>query len=230
MKKNITRTMGIAAIITMISTTSYADNYLSENKLAVGLKVGTAGFGVEGRTPIIENLYGRLGVNYFHYNHALDKGSLNYKGKLTLLTVPLMLDYHPFEGSGFRLSAGIAYNDNKVTATAKPNKSVTLNNHTYTAAELGSVKATLTLGQKVVPVISLGYDSSFVRDSPWSFNAEAGFMYLGTSKVRVSANGVGASNQSLINDLNQDANKSLKQVKNYLRFFPVVSLGFKYNF
>jgi len=230
MKKKITKTIGVIAITAMMATTSFASDRDLNNKLALGAKVGTAGFGVEGRIPVTESLYGRFGVNYFHYSHALDKGALNYKGKLTLLTVPLMLDYHPFEGSGFRLSGGIAYNGNKVSATALPNKSVTLNNHTYTAADLGSVKATLTLGQKVVPVISLGYDNSFVSDSAWSFNAEAGFMYLGTSKVRVSANGVGASNQSLINDLNQDANKSLKQVKNYLRFFPVVSLGFKYNF
>ena len=230
MKRKFTKTIGAVAITAMMATTSLASDRDLNNKLALGAKVGTTGFGVEGRMPVTESLYGRFGVNYFHYSHALDKGALNYKGKLTLLTVPLMLDYHPFEGSGFRLSGGVAYNGNKVSATALPNKSVTLNNHTYTAAELGSVKATLTLGQKVVPVISLGYDSSFVSDSRVSFNAEAGFMYLGTSKVRVSANGVGASNQSLINDLNQDANKSLKQVKNYLRFFPVVSLGFKYNF
>ena len=58
-------------------------------------------------------MYGRFGVNYLHYNHSLNDGALNYKGKLTLLTVPLMLDYHPFDNSGFRVSAGIAYNGNK---------------------------------------------------------------------------------------------------------------------
>ena len=208
MKKRILKTIGAIAITAMMATTSLASDRDLNNKLALGAKVVTTGFGVEGRMPVTESLYGRFGVNYFHYSHALDKGALNYKGKLTLLTVPLMLDYHPFEGSGFRLSGGVAYNGNKVSATALPNKSVTLNNHTYTAAELGSVKATLTLGQKVVPVISLGYDSSFVSDSRVSFNAEAGFMYLGTSKVRVSANGVGASNQSLINDLTKMLTKA----------------------
>jgi hypothetical protein len=30
--------------------------------------------------------------------------------------------------------------------------------------------------------------------------------------------------------LNRDANAALKRVKKYLKFFPVISIGFKYNF
>ena len=49
----------------MMATTSLASDRDLNNKLALGAKVGTTGFGVEGRTPIIESLYGRFGVNLF---------------------------------------------------------------------------------------------------------------------------------------------------------------------
>ena len=179
---------------------------------------------------LLDNLYGRFGVNYLHYNHTLNNGALNYKGKLTLLTVPLMLDYHPFDNSGFRVSAGIAYNGNKITATAKPNKTVTLYGENYDPEDLGTVKSKLTLGNNIAPIVSIGYDSSFIGDSPWSFNAEAGVMYSGKAKIKVSATGGLAKEQEVINDLNRDANKSLDKVKKYLKFFPIISIGLKYNF
>ena len=225
---NITKAASILAVSALLSTTAYANN--NDSMVALGAKIGTAGVGIEGRAPIADNLYGRFGVNYLHYNHSLDKGSLNYKGKLTLLTVPLMLDYHPFDNSGFRVSAGVAYNANKITATAKPNKTVTLYGHNYSKAELGTVKSKLTLGNKIAPIVSIGYDSSFISDSSWSFNAEAGVMYSGKAKIKVSATGVAANQQQKIDDLNRDANKSLNKVNKYLKFFPIVSIGFKYNF
>ncbi len=225
---NVTKAVSILAVSALLSTTAYAGN--DDSMFALGAKVGTAGVGIEGRAAIADNLYGRFGVNYLHYNHSLDKGSLNYKGKLTLLTVPLMLDYHPFDNSGFRVSAGIAYNGNKVTATAKPNKTVTLYGADYAPEDLGTVKSKLTLGSKIAPIVSIGYDSSFISESSWSFNAEAGVMYSGKAKIKVSATGLAANDQEVIGDLNRDANKSLNKVKKYLKFFPIVSVGIKYNF
>lgn len=77
--------------------------------------------------------------------------------------------------------------------------------------------------------MSIGYDSSFISDSSFSFNAELGAMYSGNPKIKVSATGLAANQTQQISDLNRDANKELKKVKNYLRFFPVVAIGFKYN-
>ena len=88
---NITKAASILAVSALLSTTAYAGN--DDSMFALGAKVGTAGVGIEGRAPIADNLYGRFGVNYLHYNHTLNNGALNYKGKLTLLTVPLIKLY-----------------------------------------------------------------------------------------------------------------------------------------
>ena len=55
-------------------------------------------------------------------------------------------------------------------------------------------------------------------------------MYSGKSKIKVSATGDLANDRDAINNLNRDANKSLDKVKKYLKFFPIVSIGLKYNF
>jgi len=229
MKKKLLKNISLLAVSAFIGTTSYADN-TTKRKLAIGANLGTTGFSLEGRTPLNDSLYGRIATNYFYYKHSMKKGSLDYKGKLNLLTVPLLFDYHPFPESGFRISAGIAYNDNKVTATATPNKPVKIYNTTYQPAELGTVKAKLTMTNKIAPVVAIGYDSSFINNKAWSFNAEAGIMYQGKEKIKVSATGLAAQQQSTIDDLNRDANAALKRVKKYLKFFPVISIGFKYNF
>ncbi len=228
--KNITLTFFGLFIFTLISTISYAEDNNKGTILAIGAKLGTTGFGIEGRSPIKDNLYGRLGVNYLNYNHSVGKkGALNYKGKLTLLSVPLMLDYHPFDNSGFRISLGVAYNGNKFVATAKPNKSVNLYGNVYTPQDLGTVKSKLTPKNKVAPILTIGYDGSFISKNPWSFNAEAGVMYSGKTKLKISATGLARQQPTMLNDLNREANKNLNKVKKYLEYFPIFSIGFKYN-
>lgn len=201
-------------------------------KIAAGLNIGTPGFGAEARTQISDNLYGRLGFNYFKYADTKNSGSIHYDANARLLTVPIMLDFHPIDNSGFRLSAGAAYNGNEINLSAKPAKSVTLNGRTYTASEVGQIKSKLTLGNKIAPIISLGYDNSLIDDSPFSFNAEAGIMYAGNPKLSVSSNGNidDARKAQKLKDIEVNANRGLKSAKKYLKFFPILSVGVKYNF
>ena len=67
---NITKVASILAVSALLSTTAYAGN--DDSMIALGAKIGTAGVGIEGRAPIADNLYGRFGVNYLHYNHSLE--------------------------------------------------------------------------------------------------------------------------------------------------------------
>lgn len=230
-KKRLTRSICILITVNILAITCYASNDYS---MAIGANVGTTGLGIEARTQIVENLYGRLGVNYFQYNSPIakvndsDDSTIHYKTKINIMNAPLMLDYHPIDNSGFRLSLGLAYNGNKITAKASPNKTLVLNGHTYTPEDLGSVEAKVTLGNTVTPVISVGYDNSLISDSPWSFNAEAGVIFAGKSKIKVSATGLMGEDKQAIDDLNRDANKDLDKAKKYLRLFPVLSVGFKY--
>jgi len=115
--QNIKKTAAILAVSTILSGSAYA----AEGIAAVGPKFGSQGLGLEGRAPITESLFGRVGVNYA--SASADKqidaiNGLQQSVTLTLFTVPVMLDWHPFDDSGFRLSGGVAYNGNEIKAKA----------------------------------------------------------------------------------------------------------------
>jgi len=204
-------------------------NASAVSPVAIGPKIGLSGLGLEARVNLADNLYGRLGVNYFTYSFTTKDSALQYKASLTLLTAPLMLDYHPVDGSGFKVSVGIAYNGNKIESKSSPASDLTLYDQIYTPKAVGSVKGTLEFKNKIAPILSVGYDSSLMDISPWSFNAEVGLMYSGKAKLKVSANGLAASVPRFINDLQKDADKGLDSINKYLKYFPVLSIGIKFS-
>lgn len=222
--RTISKISAVLTITTALCSTAYAENAF----VAIGPRIGTQGIGAEARAPIADGFFGRINGNYFQYSRSFNEGEIDLKGKLTLLSVPVMLDWHPFEGSGFRLSAGIAYNGNKVKATAKTVKDTRLDGVLYTAAEIGSVTTDLKIGSTLAGVASIGYDGSFINNSPLSFNFEAGVMYAGKPKLTVNSTGIGGA---LVKDkVKEDATKGLKKIEKYLKFFPILSIGVKYAF
>ncbi len=222
MIKNLKKLPAIIAVSTMLSSSALADNAF----VAVGLNLSTTGIGAEARTPIADGFYGRLGANYFKYSQKYTDGEINLKGDLTLLSAPIMVDWHPFDNSGFRLSAGVAYNGNKVKAKGTAAQGVTINNIPFSPAQIGSVTAELTLGNAIAGVASVGYDSSFVSNGPLSFHFELGAMYTGKPKLSVSSTGTGGA--AFVKEYKSDADKAFKDIEKYLKFFPILKIGIKY--
>lgn len=225
MKKIIKAITLITLMTGAFSSSALAD----QGFVAIGPKISTQGLGLDARTPITDQFYLRLGGHYFTYTYNKDKADdIAFKAKLTLLSIPLMLDWHPFEGSGFRLSAGLGYNGNKVKATGSAKQGARINGVFYTAAEIGSVSAEVKLGNSMAGLITIGYDSSFISNGPLSFNMEAGVMYAGAPKLTVSSTGIGGR---LVKEaIQKDANDQFNDAKKYLKFFPVLSVGIKYCF
>lgn len=252
--KIIKKIASVAAISAILSSTVFADT------VAIGPKIGTQGIGIEGRIPMTENGFVRMGVNYVKLEHDTrlkDFGSevfsdlgtpnlltpydvdIKLKGKLTLLTAPIMFDYHPFDNSGFRVSAGIAYNGNKVDI--KGSVVPTLNGVTIQSYNglpvssvvdslIGTVKGKIKLGSAVSGLLTLGYDSSFISQSPFSFNFEAGAMFTGKPKLTISTTGPVLGTEDVRAYLQRKANEKFKTIDKYLQVFPVISLGVKYTF
>ena len=213
----------IVVSTSILSTPVFADS------VAIGPKIGSLGYGAEARVGVMENTFARLGFNYFSYSHDYNDGEINYKGKLTLATAPLMLDFHPFN-SGFRVSAGVAYNGNKITIKATPEKSAIINGRTYTPQEIGSISGTVKMGSGAAGLLTLGYDNSLNGSSNnFSFDFEAGIMYTGTPKATVSSSGLASTQPQFIADLEADANKNFKK-QTVLKLYPVLSIGMKYSF
>lgn len=225
---NLKRKALLVSLATAMLAASCGSN---ANTIAIGPKIGTEGIGLEGRVAIQENFIARLGVNHLHYKHTYHDVDLRYKGKLHLLTVPLMLDFHPMPGSGFRISGGVAYNDNHLSATAtpQPTQAIRVNGRTYVGSQIGTVNTKLKLGNKFAGLASIGYDSSIVSLNPLGFSFELGLMFSGNPKLRVSGTGLVAGSQEL-KDAEADARRALDDIRKYLRYWPVLSIGVKYSF
>jgi hypothetical protein len=220
--KNIKKLSAIIAVSTILSSSAYADSSF----VAVGLNLSTTGLGVEARSPIAQNIFGRVGINYAKVSKSFTDGPIVQEGDVTLLSAPIMVDWHPFDRSGFRLSAGVAYNGNKVKAKASPVRGVTLGGRFFTPVEIGSITAEITLGNAIAGVLSLGYDSSFIGSGPLSFHFEAGAMYSGKPKLSITSTGIAKADFERI--YRADAEKTFNDIEKYLKFYPIIKVGLKY--
>ncbi|MEF9930510.1 MAG: hypothetical protein RR804_22045, partial [Massilia sp.] len=83
--------------------------------------LGTTGAGVHLVVPMERTLNGRFGINY--YKHDFDKrsGGIDYDGDAKLQTFDALFDWYAFADTALRLTAGVVYNGNEVTAKARPN-------------------------------------------------------------------------------------------------------------
>ncbi|NRB10703.1 MAG: hypothetical protein HRU35_03705 [Rickettsiaceae bacterium] len=222
--KKLKKISTIIGVTTLLATSSAWGDTVS-----IAAKVGTLGIGVDARTPIYENqFFIRGGANYYKFSKNFDEKGIKYSGKLRFFTVPVLVDYHPFRNSGFKLSGGLAYNANEVKATATPTVSKSIGNKNYTPEQIGTINSKLKLGTPIAPIFTVGYDSSFVSKSSLSFNFEIGAMYSGTPKLTVTATGSRA--QEFLPELKKDADKALNDAKKLLRITPVIAIGIGYSF
>lgn len=87
------------------------------HRLAVGLKVGMLGIGVQSAVPLASRLNLSGGANFFSYNDNLTIDGLRYKANLRLRSAEASLDWFPL--GGFHISPGaLLYNGNQVTGSA----------------------------------------------------------------------------------------------------------------
>ena len=106
----------------------------------IDIKLGTLGAGIEVAHAFNPSFALRLGYNGWNYSRTGTRDNIQYDEKLRLSTAALLGEWYPFQGV-FRFDLGLMYNGNKFDLTAKPsgNQTYTINNTTYTAAQVGSV-------------------------------------------------------------------------------------------
>jgi len=196
------------------------------------LKVGTQGIGADVTAGINKKLNARFNLNYFSYGTTINGdddedggGGGSVKPELTLLTLGALLDWHPW-AQGFRLSAGLYLNQNKIDLTADLNDTVELNDREYTLSDLGGTVDFNSLA----PYLGLGYGNAVGADGRWHFSFDLGVMFQGSPQVDLRAT---VSDPALQSQLDADIAGEQKKLEDDLGFFtiyPVISLGVSYRF
>ena len=165
-----------------LSTSVYAKG------ASVGVKAPRSAPAWRVRFAISDSIALRAGVNYFPYTYNGTAGDIDYDFDLNLISVPVLIDYHPFKGS-FRLSGGAIYNGNNLDAKATPVADTVIGGIPFTPAQIGTLNADIDFSP-IAPYLGLGWDTSFGKESGFGFTFELGALFQGEPEANLSSTGL----------------------------------------
>lgn len=213
------------------------------SRIGIGVKMSTLGAGIEVATPLAGRLNVRGGFNMFRYSRPITNDGIHYSGQLQFQSAEAHLDW--FLLGGFHVSPGVLfYNDNQLTATAAVpgGQTFSVGGTSYESDPTAPVTGTGKLDfVKVSPSIMMGMGNLIPRNGRhFSFVFEVGGAYQGSARVALNLAGnvcdtTGMVCRAVSSDPTVLANIQAQQVKiqndvNPYRFFPVLSVGFGFNF
>ena len=211
--------------------------------VAVSVKLGTTGVGVDVATPLARRLGLRSGASFFSYNTSLTTDGLNITGGLHLQGASTSLDIYPFKNS-FRISPGLTYtNKNRMNAnlSVPGGQSFSLGDGgNYTSDPSNPIQGTASFvfGNSLAPRLTMGFESLRPNHGGRvSFPLDIGVQYTAAPvvKLAISGNSCGSQSQSdgsmdsgcgAVDQTNVAQEQSeLQQDLKPLRFYPLVSFG-----
>jgi hypothetical protein len=193
---------------------------------ALGVKGGTLGIGAEVTFGLLPSLNLRSGYNAFNYDGSATKNSIDYSYKLKLGSLPVLVDWHPFPASDFRLSTGLVFNSNKVEATGKAQGTYTIDGQTYNASQIGTLTGKIDFNS-TAPYLGIGWGNAVAKGSPLSLSCDVGVLFQGTPKVTLTPS-VTPTTAIQTSIANEEA--SIRDTTDNFKYYPVVSLGLAYKF
>jgi len=244
-KLRLVEVLSILAITLAFPLLASAQGRNKEGKVGFGVKVSSLGIGIEAAVPVLHKVNIRAGGNFISYGHTFNQDGVTYKGSLNWRSGEASLDWFPFWG--FHVSPGVLfYNGNKITATASVpgGNTFTLNGTTYTSGNpttpINPITGVGTVGfTKFDPKLTFGFGNLVPRSGRhWSILGEFGVAYQGSPKAALAFQGTACNSGNCVNaatDPTVQANVAAEQTKlnhdmSFFKFYPIVSIGFGFNF
>lgn len=213
----------LISLLALAGSPAFAD-------VGAGLQVGTTGYGADVGYQISERFGARVGYSTLDYSRSMHNTDVKYDAKLKISSFRALADYEI--GSGFRVSGGLMFNDNKININGRPNgNTYTINGNTYQANDVGSFAGSIKLGNNVAPYLGLGY--GMIAQKGFGFFADLGVMYMGKSRTSLEVTcGSSLSTLQCIqlrNDAEAERRKVEDKAKDY-KWYPVLTAGISYAF
>lgn len=196
--------------------------------IGVGAKAGTLGLGVEitkGFTPTVN---GRLGLNNYKLDASGTESDIDYDADLKLDSVAALVDWHPFSG-GFRASAGVLFNNNKLDMTAKSATSYDIGGTTYTPAQIGTFGGSVNFDD-MAPYVGIGWGNAVEQGQRLTFAIDVGVLMQGKPKVDFTSTGGTLSSDPTFQSNLAAEEQQLQDSLNDYDMYPVISLGLAFQF
>jgi len=217
-------------------------------RFGLGLNAGTLGAGIQAATAVTRKSNVRVGFNYFRYTASITSNSNNitFNGTLRLESAELLFDQYLF--GGFHISPGMAvYYGNQAIGNASipSGQSFTLNSATYYSSASAPVTGTGSFtASKYAPEILFGFGNLLPRSTRhFTVNFDVGVMFVRSPLIQFNLVGNActsltnastcvpiASTPSVQTNLLAEQAKANNNAAAYIKYWPVVRLGFGYKF
>ena len=197
----------------------------SAQGLGGGLRFGTPGIGLTLESVFVTERFGIRGlVDSGSVAYDYDQTGALYDGQFRLGTGVLLADWHPY-ASGFRLSGGVLYNNQRFTGTAQSSGRMNVNGIPYSSVGLLDGRMAVA---RATPYLGVGWGLTPRAGSRLYFSADFGVMYQRPSAM-LSGACVPRLSASACSQLHQDETE-FREGTDDLRLYPVISLGFGLRF
>jgi hypothetical protein len=193
------------------------------------VEAGAPGAGGFVSWRFFDHLGVRGGFDYFQWTEDdLHIANLHYDTKLTMMSEPLTLDIYPWKNHSFHLSAGVLFNQNKLTGTTTGIFPITIGGVTFPGTDVGTLNLKIQQ-QPVNPYVSIGGNFFYFDHAHhWAMGGELGAFYTGDYKVSLTRSG-GAANGAIDAAVNREQ-QNAHDWANQLKWFPVLKLNVTYSF
>jgi hypothetical protein len=200
---------------------------------ALAARAGTTGFGGDLSFPVTDHFGLRANLYGGSISHSTTESGVHYDARMRFNTAMGLLDFFP-AGGRFRLSAGVAYNNNRLDLRARGSSdssgTIEINDRTYSIADIGPVTGELRFN-KANPYFGVGWgNGSRNLGAGLFFSADLGILIV-NPRVRLSANCPSAFTPAQCSQLNNDLREEEQQFKDdwgYHSWYPVLSFGIGY--
>ena len=194
------------------------------------IQAGTQGLGIGGAITIMQIAGLHADFNAFSFHHDFAVSGIRYKDDVDLRQGGLYFDLFPLHASGFRMTAGVRFNDDHLTGTSVPTNGTYLFEGKQYPALPGEYAVAEARYPTVMPYFGIGYGHH-----PWAkgfgFIADLGVAY-GIPEVSYTLS------PTLIQRVGpamsrQIANEGLNELRGKVspcRWYPVVQIGVSYRF
>lgn len=193
-----------------------------------GLRLDTPGIGLE-LEPLVTERFGIRGL--FTGGSVLydwDESGTRYDGKSRFGTGFLLADWHPY-ASGFRLSGGLAYSNQRFAGAARLGAgTINISGTPYSSAQVGSLDGRVTLS-RASPYLGVGWGLTPRTGSRLYFSADLGVMYQRPSAMLMGHCGPAMPASLCAHDLRAEE-AEFRDAADDLRLYPVISVGFGLRF
>lgn len=209
------------------------------SRVGVGISMSILGPGVEAAYEVTPRINVRGGFNFFNYADSFTNDGVNYSGTLKLESGETYLDY--FLWRSLHVSPGLLFSKAdplNANLTVLGGNTFTLSGTTFESNPASPVGGTGTLKLKTVaPAILFGFGNLVPRGRHrFSMRFELGGAFRGTPTVALNFTGsacdsTGANcqsanaNSTFQNSILSQQNKFNNDIS-FLKFYPIVSLGF----